>query len=70
MPDTFQFDGYSRFNSQNPTPEVYPLVFAAEGGQEKHEQFFQQWSERDERHGRYSREVAVERSGRCRNTIN
>src|SRR2546429_1695191 len=27
-----------------------------------------EWSERDERHGRYSREVAVERSGRCRHT--
>ena len=27
-----------------------------------------EWSERDERHGRYSREVAVESSGRCRHT--
>ena len=28
-----------------------------------------EWSERDERHGRLRREVAVERSGSCRDTM-
>jgi len=45
MPGYISMDGYSRFISQNPTPEVYLLGFAAEGGQEKYEQFFQQFND-------------------------
>jgi hypothetical protein len=35
MPGQISIGGFSRFISQNPTPGVYPLGFAAEGGQEK-----------------------------------
>lgn len=45
MPGQISIVGFSRFISQNPTPEVYPLHFTAEGGQEKYEQFFQQFND-------------------------
>jgi len=45
MPGQISIGGFSRFISQNPTPGVYPLGFAAEGSQEKYEQFFQQFND-------------------------
>jgi len=37
--------GFSRFISQALTPEVYPLHFAAEGGQKKYDRFFHQFND-------------------------
>jgi hypothetical protein len=45
MPGQISIEGFSRFIFQNLTPEIYPLRFAAEGGQEKYEQFFQQFND-------------------------
>jgi hypothetical protein len=45
MPRQISMDGFSRFIFQNLTPEIYPLRFAAEGGQENYEQFFQQFND-------------------------
>src|SRR5206468_10024082 len=50
----FHLDGLRRAGEPIPAPRSQASYY--------------EWSERAERHGRQSREVAVERNGRCRDT--